>query len=203
MSKGPAPLHDPFAGLTSRERLYRLRADMLRTTAAAQRSMTPAKRTAAAAADGVDDAEGEDSQDGDGPQARKLAYMDRAAARRAVHPSFPAVGGSSSGGRQPAAQAVIAAAAVPAQDARMPIPTTNIGHTLLLKHGWAPGQALGRAEDGRVDPVEVKRAAGEGKRGLGMKSVAVPASAVDGGEEKASWRDEGREKRWREMGLLK
>lgn len=150
------------------------------------------------------EAEGGPAQDeDDAPQ--QPAYVDRAAARRAVHPSYShatavAVAVARATASSPAPRAL---AATPAQGASTPLPATNVGHSLLLKHGWTPGQALGSGSTdgpGRVKPVEVTRSAGEGRRGLGMKSVATgPALGGGGdgdGEEKADWRDEGRAKRW-------
>lgn len=39
--------------------------------------------------------------------------------------------------------------------AATPIAATNIGHQMLLKMGWKQGTGLGRAEQGRLDPVGV------------------------------------------------
>jgi len=194
-TKAPPALHDPFAGLTSKERLQRLKQDMLKpksAAAAAPASQRPPKR-------GLD-ANGGPAEDDEEPQ--QPAYVDRAAARRAVHPSYShasavAVAAARAFVSSPAQRVTVA----PVQDASKPLPASNVGHSLLLKHGWTPGQALGVGADepGRVEPVEVTRAAGEGKRGLGMKSVA-PGPALGGaeaaGEDKTSWRDEGLAKRW-------
>jgi len=71
---------------------------------------------------------------------------------------------------------------------------------MLLKKGWTPGEALGLAGEaggGRTEPLQVKRMAGEGRKGLGIKSVEVN-SEVEG-----DWRDQGKSKRWKEeMGSL-
>lgn len=160
------PLEDPFAGLSSKERLQKLKVDMLKR---------PGKRP-------LDDVEPDNRQE----------YIDRSAARRAVHPSLPPLLNAHS--HLPASQP----AAVTRPTVPQPIEKSNVGHALLMKHGWQPGQSLGLGE-GRLEPVESTRAAVEGKRGLGMKSVET---AVKEGGVNPSWRDEGRERRWKESGLL-
>lgn len=48
-----------------------------------------------------------------------------------------------------------------------PIEDTNVGHRLLQKFGWKPGQGLGRAGQGRVEPVSMQMkldAMGVGKK---------------------------------------
>lgn len=71
---------------------------------------------------------------------------------------------------------------------------------MLLKKGWNPGSALGLAGEAggrRTEPLQVQRLAGEGRKGLGVKSVEV------NGEEEGEWRERGKSKRWKEeMGLL-
>ena len=71
---------------------------------------------------------------------------------------------------------------------------------MLLKKGWTPGAALGLAGGaggGRTEPLQVTRMAGEGRKGLGIKSVEVS------GDIEGDWRDQGKSKRWKEeMGLL-
>ena len=46
---------------------------------------------------------------------------------------------------------------IPEQPTRAGIGQDNIGNKLLQKMGWSEGSGLGRAGQGRVDPVEARR----------------------------------------------
>ncbi|KAF7374942.1 Angiogenic factor with G patch and FHA domains 1 [Mycena sanguinolenta] len=79
-----------------------------------------------------------------------------------------------------------------------PLPTTNIGHRLLLAQGWTPGSSLGTSEDsaesdeGRVRltaPLEV--ASTSHRAGLGMAKAAILMTSTSG-----NWREDGRQRRW-------
>ncbi|CED84629.1 SMAD/FHA domain [Phaffia rhodozyma] len=123
-------------------------------------------------------------------------YHDRAAIRRQQRPSvpLPQTSNRSSSSINPLPPAV------PAQTVDSPLGNTNIGHAMLMKHGWIPGKGLGVAEEGgRVDPVEVVRPAGEGKSGIGIKPILVETKGV--GDKSLDWRDQGKARRFREMGL--
>nr|KAF9074881.1 RNA dependent RNA polymerase-domain-containing protein [Rhodocollybia butyracea] len=48
-----------------------------------------------------------------------------------------------------------------------PVPTSNIGHKLLVKQGWNPGTGLGVAGEGRVEPLQPK--VNHRRSGLGLK----------------------------------
>jgi len=60
----------------------------------------------------------------------------------------------------------------------IPLPSSNIGHRLLLQQGWAPGNALGMLPDtsedriGLVDPLEIKFT--QNRAGLGMQRPTTP-----------------------------
>lgn len=57
-----------------------------------------------------------------------------------------------------------------------PLPTSNIGHRLLMKQGWTPGDTLGVSDPpdgqvGLVEPLEVKSS--QNRAGLGIKPPAA------------------------------
>ena len=63
------------------------------------------------------------------------------------------------------------------------LPESNLGHRLLVAHGWAPGEGLGKEGEGRVAPVEafLKR----DRRGVGGETVAsltLVGASGDGAE---------------------
>ncbi|KAJ7637702.1 hypothetical protein DFH06DRAFT_1218977 [Mycena polygramma] len=76
-----------------------------------------------------------------------------------------------------------------------PLPTTNIGHRLLLAQGWTLGSSLGvseESEEGRIRltaPLEV--ASTSQRAGIGMKTPPTATSA--------GWREDGRQRRWGEI----
>lgn len=130
-------------------------------------------------------------------------YVDRAARRRLLHPS--------SRPESPGMPPVIvpkAPSTVPASGKHTPepvvsqppapLPSSNIGHRLLMQQGWEPGSSLGTKEDvldGRtalVEPLEVKTS--QNRTGLGMKpSEAVDASLPASG---LSWKEREKFKRF-------
>lgn len=149
------------------------------------------------------DAEGGPAEDENEDSALQPAYVDRAAVRRAVHPSYShATAVAVAAARAAAASERVVVA--PAQSAMKPLPASNVGHSLLLKHGWTPGQALGAGDAGLVEPIEVTRSAAEGRRGLGMmltqppplSSVAPSGRWAGNGNDKGDYREEGRSRRF-------
>ncbi|KAH8100089.1 hypothetical protein BXZ70DRAFT_1025278 [Cristinia sonorae] len=88
-----------------------------------------------------------------------------------------------------------------------PLPSTNIGHKLLMKQGWQPGTALGASdsadtERGSVALIEPLDVSGNVKRtGLGM-SVASPAPVpLAGRSDGAGWKEEAKFRRWASIGI--
>ncbi|EJD39032.1 G-patch-domain-containing protein [Auricularia subglabra TFB-10046 SS5] len=90
------------------------------------------------------------------------SYKDRAALRRAHAPEPPPLPAPSSGqASRPLANAspfsqpkhyppvTQRAISLPPK----PLSESNIGHQLLLKHGWTPGTGLGLSEDARLEPL--------------------------------------------------
>ncbi|KAF7330517.1 hypothetical protein MVEN_02491200 [Mycena venus] len=81
-----------------------------------------------------------------------------------------------------------------------PLPTTNIGHQLLLAQGWTPGSSLGASEDSAESdesrirltaPLEV--ASTTQRAGIGMAKATAPTTTGD------NWREDGRQRRWGEL----
>ncbi|KAJ7707780.1 hypothetical protein B0H17DRAFT_1033979 [Mycena rosella] len=81
--------------------------------------------------------------------------------------------------------------------AAWPLPTTNVGHRLLLAQGWTPGSSLGQAwEEGRAGltaPLEVTSTTR--RAGLGMTKVPTPMTTTTSGD----WRADGRQRRWQDL----
>lgn len=128
------------------------------------------------------------------------SYIDRSARRRALYPSSkadaPGIEASSSlascesiGPPQPQ---VVEQTPSPAT---IPISSTTVGHMLLVKQGWTPGTPLGLANEGRIDPLEVK--VRHERVGLGTLSPhsAFSSRAYGSGQgSELSWRK--RYERW-------
>ena len=81
-----------------------------------------------------------------------------------------------------------------------PLPTSNIGHRLLMKQGWTPGNALGVSDPlddrvGLVEPLEVKSS--QNRAGLGIKSsTAVPSELDLSGSRMMTWKEREKMKRY-------
>jgi len=79
-----------------------------------------------------------------------------------------------------------------------PLPTSNIGHRLLMKQGWTPGNALGVSDPlddrvGLVEPLEIKSS--QNRAGLGIKPAAV-VSGLDLSGAETSWKEREKMKRF-------
>ncbi|KAJ6531723.1 hypothetical protein B0H19DRAFT_1214092 [Mycena capillaripes] len=75
------------------------------------------------------------------------------------------------------------------------LPTTNIGHRLLLAQGWTPGSSLGseHSDEGRIRltaPLEITSTSQ--RAGIGIKATTTGATG-------AGWREDGRQRRWGEL----
>lgn len=124
-------------------------------------------------------------------------YTDRSALRRARHPeAAPIVPSCPVGGTATAtapSRPVVPPPTSPLVSAPpAPLPDSNIGHRLLLKQGWSPGESLGRAgssDIALVEPLDIK--ANRGKAGLGgaahdhQSSSPVP-----------DWKEAGKLRHW-------
>ena len=133
-------------------------------------------------------------------------YVDRAALRRFLR---PASGPDAPGIRitspipsnalcPPSSQSSTPCVSVTVSQPPTPLPTSNIGHRLLMKQGWTPGDALGVSDPlddrvGLVEPLEVKSS--ENRAGLGIKSSAS-VSAPDLSDSRMTWKERERMKRF-------
>lgn len=141
----------------------------------------------------------------------KRAYVDRSARRRALHPTAHDPPGSASPFASnattpgPSSRATTPPSAEPVSEPSAPLPSSNIGHRLLMKQGWVPGSVLGSAQDSvegsgesvaLTEPIEVTvRAA---RSGLGVSNqVPVASSSQTAG---LSWQEEAKRRRWAELG---
>ncbi|KAI0767936.1 hypothetical protein BC629DRAFT_878664 [Irpex lacteus] len=146
----------------------------------------------------------------DGPYntSSKGPYVDRSARRRALHPDAPGAPADPSISRTNSVpippRPPISSLPSPPRPPSPPAPLTssNIGHRLLMKQGWAPGTALrstSESADGDtatssmdlVVPLEPK--ARMSRAGLG---ISDPAPSPSSFPQNGSWRDEGKYRRW-------
>lgn len=128
-------------------------------------------------------------------------YVDRSARRRALHPaSRPDAPGVTPPTRLgPINDYSSSARSSPKPPAEVvsqppaPVPTTNIGHRLLMQQGWQPGTVLGvsgERDEGRMSLIEPLQVSSSGERvGLGMAQTTARGSSQN-------WKDAGRERRW-------
>lgn len=111
-------------------------------------------------------------------------YMDRSAQRRRIRPSSP----PRSSAPPERSAAVVAAPAKPAGP-------SIVSQAMLAKHGWAPGQGLGRDGGGRAEAIlPVLRNARVGLGGRGERAES-DTDGRDGG-----WKERGKRRRWEEAG---
>ncbi|KAF8071711.1 hypothetical protein FPV67DRAFT_1482397 [Lyophyllum atratum] len=129
-------------------------------------------------------------------------YLDRSARRRALMPaSHPDAPGVSSPSQSTWADSppIRPKSPVPEPTSQppTPLPSSNIGHRLLMKQGWAPGTALGTPldpEEGRiglVEPIEVSASVNRGGLGLKRSSTTSLPSLSD-----PDWKETAKRKRW-------
>ncbi|KAI0069580.1 hypothetical protein K474DRAFT_1632694 [Panus rudis PR-1116 ss-1] len=131
-------------------------------------------------------------------------YVDRSALRRVRHPEAPPV----SLPRQVLPPVTLASAPSsrystpstpePVSAPPTPVPSSNIGHRLLMKQGWQPGTALGTGEDPEktaTSLVEPLKVAGNTNR-LGLGSSQPPASTLRESSAGLSWKEEAKRRRW-------
>ncbi|GLB40186.1 putative forkhead associated domain containing protein [Lyophyllum shimeji] len=129
-------------------------------------------------------------------------YVDRSARRRTLmptsHSDAPGVSSPSASiwvdsppprSRSPVIE--------PTSQPPAPLPSSNIGHRLLMKQGWEPGTALGSPMDpnegrtGLLEPIEV--GASVNRAGLGLKrnsSMSLPSLSDP------DWKEAAKRRRW-------
>jgi len=129
-------------------------------------------------------------------------YVDRAALRRFLRPpsgpDAPGIRITSPIAPPPSSRNSSPCVSATESQPPMPLPTSNIGHRLLIKQGWTPGDALGVSDPlddrvGLVEPLEVKSS--QNRAGLGIKSVAA-ASAPDLSGSGMTWMEREKMKRF-------
>ena len=129
-------------------------------------------------------------------------YVDRAALRRFLRPDAPGIRITSpipsNALCPPSSQSSTQCVSVTVSQPPTPLPTTNIGHRLLMKQGWTPGNALGVSDPfddrvGLVEPLEVKSS--QNRAGLGIKSSAA-VSAPDLSDSRMTWKEREKMKRF-------
>ena len=128
-------------------------------------------------------------------------YVDRSARRRALHPSsLPDTPGvpvpsvrTNLNSPTPRPNSPDTVTSQPPA----PLPTSNIGHRLLMKQGWEPGTALGILPDsnegrmGLVEPLDVT--ASLHRVGLGIKR---PSTSGLPSFSHSDWKERAKRKRW-------
>jgi pSer/pThr/pTyr-binding forkhead associated (FHA) protein len=123
------------------------------------------------------------------------SYIDRSARRRERMPSRRiSTPPSAVGASTPRSTAPLQP--LPPSTSVTPISSENIGHRLLRKQGWTPGSALGSTsvDESLVEPLQV--ASSSNRAGLGVKRSAPDPVSNEG----ADWREEGKRRRWEDLG---
>ena len=142
----------------------------------------------------------------DGSNSAVDEYVDRAALRRFLR---PASGPDAPGIRitspipsnslcPPPSQSPTPSVSTTVSQPPTPLPTSNIGHRLLMKQGWTPGNVLGMSDPlddrvGLVEPLEVKSS--QNRAGLGIKSSAA-VSDPDLSGSRMTWKEREKMKRY-------
>ncbi|KAG5354112.1 hypothetical protein C0989_007473 [Termitomyces sp. Mn162] len=131
-------------------------------------------------------------------------YVDRSARRRALMPATqPDAPGVST---TPSFVSLEAPASTPRSKSPsveptsqppVPLPSSNIGHRLLMKQGWEPGTALGspfasyEGQVGLVEPIEPTVSLQRG--GLGLKRASTTSLPTLSDQD---WKETGKRRRW-------
>ncbi|KIL64479.1 hypothetical protein M378DRAFT_163258 [Amanita muscaria Koide BX008] len=136
-------------------------------------------------------------------------YVDRSARRRALHPSAhsdsPGVNSAllikapyTSRSSPDIVLELPRRSPEPSSQAPTPLPSSNVGHRLLMKQGWMPGTALGTSDltsdDGRVglvEPLEVN---------FSINRSGVGHAETKNGESTVSRKDQELYDRWNSLG---
>ncbi|CDO77383.1 hypothetical protein BN946_scf184835.g5 [Trametes cinnabarina] len=129
-------------------------------------------------------------------------YVDRSARRRALFPDHsPATTPATERSRYPSPSVstpTTPPVPTPISAPSAPLPSSNIGHRLLMKQGWQPGSALGDpASDigvGLVAPLEPPTTVGRAGLGAPVRNTSSTPGSRDG-----DWKDFGKRRRWMEM----
>jgi hypothetical protein len=141
--------------------------------------------------------------------ASSVSYTDRAALRRSVHPNLAPIPPLQTSRPNPSIHKppMPPPSSSPSSSYSSSIstrlPSSNIGHSLLLKQGWKQGSALGSLPSASAEPLVVRRPAGEGRKGLGAKIEPSRVEGVigggGGGGDERDWRTVAKERRWKDF----
>ncbi|KAK7690803.1 hypothetical protein QCA50_005903 [Cerrena zonata] len=132
------------------------------------------------------------------------AYIDRSARRRALHPDTTPIPSRT---MAPPSEAttnptLLIPIPEPVSSSTTPLPSTNIGHRLLMKQGWQPGTALGNKslEDSAEDTIALTEpltvVGNTNRSGLGSSRAPL---AADSGSTSMDWKEAGKMRRWAGM----
>ncbi|KAI0671589.1 hypothetical protein C8Q78DRAFT_783590 [Trametes maxima] len=132
---------------------------------------------------------------------QRSQYVDRSARRRALHPDHPSTTSvtveRSNYPSLPISTVVAPPAPTPVSTPPTPLPSSNIGHRLLMKQGWQPGSALGdpaERKGGLVAPLQPQSTIGRAGLGASVRASNSTPAAQDG-----DWKDAGKRRRWAEF----
>jgi hypothetical protein len=130
------------------------------------------------------------------------SYVDRSARRRALYPSShadaPGTSSPSTIVEQPPVptRAPSPPSPEPVSAPAVPLPSSNVGHMLLMKQGWEPGTSLGSLNETspgghRIEPIGVTTSVG--RAGIGMQTLPQSSTPM---MDQESWKEHGKHKRW-------
>ncbi|KAI0368730.1 hypothetical protein BV20DRAFT_1021918 [Pilatotrama ljubarskyi] len=132
---------------------------------------------------------------------RASQYVDRSARRRALYPDHSPVTTPNINRSQRPCPSISASATptppMPVSTPPAPLPSSNIGHRLLLKQGWQPGSALGDSageNGGLVAPLDPPATIGRAGLGATVRATSSAPAAQNG-----DWKDAGKKRRWAEL----
>lgn len=126
------------------------------------------------------------------PSVSNAAYKDRSARRREFHPeprvpSLPAASLPTASRSDPQPIPI----PPPRAPSPPPVPSSNIGHKLLLLQGWNPGTILGEDPDnGLLEPLNIS--ANPPRAGLGSSAQTSHLSS----QTSEDWKEEAKRRRW-------
>ncbi|KAF5367400.1 hypothetical protein D9758_003777 [Tetrapyrgos nigripes] len=117
------------------------------------------------------------------PHVPEHRYIDRSAVRRALNPSSLSLEAPGVAHHQVS----LIAPSEPKSHPEVPIPPSSVGHRLLMKQGWRPGQSLGLHGEGRVEPVDTRASSSYERAGLGLKLKSSQSEDGYGSNKYSRW----------------
>ena len=126
------------------------------------------------------------------PSPSNATYKDRSARRRELHPE-PRVQSLPNPTRSEPQSVPVPAPRIqsPPPSPPQPVPSSNIGHKLLLLQGWNPGTALGEdPNSGLLEPLELS--ANASRAGLGSSGHASHFAS----QPPEDWKKDAKRRRW-------